>query len=660
MRKLGKTALLLAALMSAPAVLAVDVDAFIKKDKFTSIKVSPTGEYLAATVPMEDRTVLAVLRRSDNKIMTTFALGEDTEISGYVWANPTRLVISIAEQFGALDEPVPTGELYAVNFDGTNPEMLVGFRVQDGGPGTRIKAKKEEEVFAQLIDDLPADDKRVLISVEPFAPDAYARVEELDIYTGRRSPVASVPVRNSRFLTDNAGVVRFAWGAGFDLVNKLFYRAGEKDSWTLVNDESKSGIIQIPIGFSADNATAYLRAEQRAGADRIVSWDPATDTRRELLSAPVDPAGVLYASRSSVPVGAVYYDGRPTTRFFDPALPDAKTQRLLEAAFPQSRVDITSETADGRLALVHVSSDRNPGDYYLFDTVTKKADYLMSNRDWLDPEALHPMEPITFKARDGRSIHGYVTRPKGAQGRLPMVVVPHGGPFGIRDAWGFDSEAQMLASAGYVVLKVNFRGSGGYGREFEQAGGRQWGLAMQDDLTDATRWAIESGIADGSRVCLYGASYGAYASLMGVAKEPGLYRCAAGYVGVYELPALHTDGITRRSGTSKTYVREWIGERDELAAVSPTRMADRIKVPVFLAAGGEDQVAPIEHSKLMERALRSAGVPVETLYYDTEGHGFYKPERQREFYSRLLAFLSRSLGGKTASTPTASNATAGK
>lgn len=206
----GKTALLLAALMAAPAAGAIDVDAFIKKDKFTSIKISPTGEYFAATVPLEDRTVLTVLRRSDNTIMTTFALGEDTEISGYVWANPTRLVVSIAEQFGALDEPVPTGELYAVNVDGTNPEMLVGFRVQDGGPGTKIKGKKEEQVFARLLDDLPADDKHVLISVEPFAADAYARVEQMDIYTGRRSPVVSVPVRNSRFLTDNAGVVRFA------------------------------------------------------------------------------------------------------------------------------------------------------------------------------------------------------------------------------------------------------------------------------------------------------------------------------------------------------------------------------------------------------------------------------------------------------------------
>lgn len=658
MKNWSKTSLLAAALVAAPVAQGVDVDAFVRQDKFKTIRISPTGEYLAATVPLEDRTVLAVLRRSDSKIMTTFALGEDTEIDGFVWANPTRLVISIAEQFGALDAPMPTGELYAVNFDGTNPEMLVGFRVQDAGLGTKIKPKKEEAVFARLIDDLPDDDKRVLISVEPFAADAYARVESLDIYTGRRAPVTSAPVRNSRFLSDNAGVIRFARGVGFDLANKLYYRADDESSWTLVNDESKSGVIHTPIGFSADNARAYLRVEQPSGPDRIVLWDPAADTRREILSAAVDPSEFLFASRTKVPVGAVYYDGRPVTRFFDPASPDGKLQGLLEAAFPQHRVDITSETADGKLALVYVSSDRNPGDYYLFDTATKKADYLMSNRDWLDPAALHPMEPIALKARDGRAIHGYVTRPEGAQGRLPMVVLPHGGPFSIRDRWGFNPEAQMLASAGYAVLQVNFRGSGGYGREFEQAGGRQWGLAMQDDLTDATRWAIDSGIADGSKVCLYGASYGAYASLMGVAKEPGLYRCAAGYVGVYELPALHTDNITRRSGTSKTYVREWIGEREALAAVSPTRMADRIKVPVFLAAGGEDEVAPIEHSRLMERALRSAGVPVETLYYDTEGHGFYKPERKREFYTRLLAFLSRSLGGRVATAPASTPATA--
>ncbi|RZA24503.1 MAG: S9 family peptidase, partial [Lysobacteraceae bacterium] len=178
-------------------------------------------------------------------------------------------------------------------------------------------------------------------------------------------------------------------------------------------------------------------------------------------------------------------------------------------------------------------------------------------------------------------------------------------------------------------------------------GAQQWGLTMQDDLTDATRWAIDQGIADRGRICMYGASYGAYASLMGVAKEPSLYKCAAGYVGVYDLVTLSAKE-SRENKRMNTWTGEWLGTGPGLAAVSPNRIAGRIQVPVFLAAGGEDETAPIDHSEKMEAALKKQGVPVETLYYRTEGHGFYTLEHQREYYTRLLAFLSRSLGGGTA------------
>jgi dipeptidyl aminopeptidase/acylaminoacyl peptidase len=232
-----------------------------------------------------------------------------------------------------------------------------------------------------------------------------------------------------------------------------------------------------------------------------------------------------------------------------------------------------------------------------------------------------------------------------------LVVLPHGGPFGVFDRWTFDVEPQILAAAGYAVLQVNYRGSSNYGRSFSQAGAQQWGRTMQDDLTDATHWAIDQGIADRSRICMYGASYGAYASLMGAAKEPDLYRCAAGYVGVYDLVTLSAEE-SRESKRMNTWTSEWMGKGEGLASVSPTRIANRIKVPVFLAGGGEDETAPIEQSEKMERALKQAGVPVETLYYRTEGHGFYTVEHQREYYTRLLAFLARNLGGASAASGT--------
>src|SRR5690606_34719453 len=210
--------------------------------------------------------------------------------------------------------------------------------------------------------------------------------------------------------------------------------------------------------------------------------------------------------------------------------------------------------------------------------------------------------------------------------------------------WFFEEEAQMLAAAGYAVLQVNFRGSGGYGRAFREAGARQWGLAMQDDLTDATRWAIAEGIADPRRICIYGASYGAYAALMGAAREPDLYRCAAGYVGVYDLP-MRARALAGLAGSGETWSEEWMGtDMTVLAQNSPVNLASRIKVPVLLAAGGQDERTPPEHTRKMERALQQAGVPVEAIYYPTEGHGFFLPANRKEYYGRLLAFLESHLG----------------
>ncbi len=276
--------------------------------------------------------------------------------------------------------------------------------------------------------------------------------------------------------------------------------------------------------------------------------------------------------------------------------------------------------------------------------MNKKADHLLSRRDWFDPEAMAPVRSFSFKARDGMTLYGYLTIPRNAGKNLPMVVLPHGGPFFVADQWQFDTEPQMLAAAGYAVLQVNYRGSSGHGLAYERAGKREWGGKMQDDVTDATHWAIDQGIADAQRICIYGASYGGYAALMGVAKEPALYKCAAGYVGVYDLPMMFGKGDIPQAYSGKAYLHDWIGNPSELGKLSPARLASQIKVPVFLAAGGQDERAPIAQSEGMEKALRAAGVPVETLYFRTEGHGFYEQAHQQEFYNKLLAFLDRNIG----------------
>ena len=628
----------------------LDLERYLKRDTFTDIKLSPGGDYYAATVPMEDRTALAILSRATGKVTGSFVPPRNNHATSFYWVNNERVLIGLAEKFGSLDQPQLTGELYAMNANGGRGELLVGYRVEGKGPGTRIQPKKVEAVAAFLIDSMPQDERNVLVTVWPFSEDPFTRVDRMDIASGRRVTVARSPVRRAGFTSDPSGQIRFAHGAGTDNVNKLYYRDAIGDTWKLVNDEADTGRIETALGFSEDGKTAYLQVQQANGPDAIVTWDPATGTRNPLLRDPVvDPDRLIYRPGTRVPVGALYLGDKPRTRFFDETSADARLYRSLEAAFGGDAVFIASSTRDGRSVLVETWSGSNPGDFYIFDTVAKKAEHLISRGAWVDPDTAAKVQPYAFKARDGMELHGYLTLPAASAGaKPPMVVMPHGGPFGIFDDGSYDAEAQMLAGAGYAVLQVNFRGSGNFGRAYQHAGAKQWGAAMQDDVTDATRWAISQGHADPARVCIYGASYGAYAAMMGAAREPGMYRCAAGYVGVYDLPMMHTTGDVQRSGSGSTYLKEWLGSPNDVAAVSPVNLADRIKVPVFLAAGGEDERAPIQHTKRMEAALQKAGVPVESLYYSTEGHGFYTDPHRREYYGKLLAFLSRSLGGKTA------------
>ena len=639
------------ALAATPGLDRPDVDLFMRDDAIGQIKLSPDGRFYAATVPGEGRSVLMMVRREDNKAIAMFSLGKNSYVYDFQWVNPTRVLISMAEKIGLLDQPMLTGNLYAIDADGGDPEILVGQDVREMSAGSRIRRKETEHVAAFLLDALPDDDRNVLIEVSGFAGDSYSRVEKMDVYSGRRQRVTSGPVINASFATDGDGEVRFIVGSDIENTSKLFHRAGDDAEWELVNDESVSGMVVWPLGFSADGKVAYLQTERAGGPDAVVAFDPATGKRSEVFrDDDVDPMSTIRGSRG-VPVGVVLPDGRTRSVFFDPEGEDARLVRSLEQAFEGSTVRVTSRTADGKLLLVEVDNDRNPGDIYLFDTQDKQARYMISRREWLDPEAMAGMRPIQLEARDGLDLHGYLTLPPGSAGKdVPLVVMPHGGPYGIADVWGFDPQVQLLAAAGYGVLQVNFRGSGFRGRDFLQAGAQQWGRAMQDDITDATRWAIAEGIADADRICIFGASYGAYAALMGVAREPTLYQCAIGYVGVYDLPLMYGQGDTRELRSGLAFLRDWVGERGGLAAVSPVHLADRIDVPVFLAAGGEDERTPIEHSHRMERALRQAGVPVETLYYDTEGHGFYVDAHRVEFQQRVLGFLGRHIGPKDAAT----------
>ncbi len=641
-----------------PAQAQVRLDRYLKQDSYGRIKISPDGQYYAATVQLEDRVGLAILRRSDKKLVTGASGAKDSVIDDFWWASDDRVVIAMAERLGSRDQPYSTGQLYGLGLDGKRIKVLVG-REDNPGLVATISINPQWEM-ATLIDPLPDDPRNVLISAWKLGPEPLTVVDKLDVYSGRRARVATAPVNRAVFLSDANGRVRFARGAKNDNYSKLYYRNGDGDDWRLVNDQAESGRVESALGFSADGHIAYLEVTQDTGPDAIVAWDTRTGERKQALRDPsVDPYAVILDRDGHTLLGVQYMDGRVHARLLEGGGEGARLYRALEQAFPDAAVNVTSYTRDG-LALVQVWNDRTPGDTYLFDPATMNVNGVFVAREWFDPAKLPKMRPVSVRARDGLALQGYLTLPAGAAeaAPLPMVVMPHGGPYGIFDEWAFDDDTQMLAEAGYAVLRINFRGSGNYGQRVRQAGARQWGGAMQDDLTDATRWAIEQRIADPARICIYGASYGGYAALMGAAREPDLYRCAVGYVGVYDLEEMHRrDSAASRS--MRNWVDDWVGERDGLALRSPVGMAARIKAQVLLVAGGADQIAPIVHSKRMANALAKAGNPAQTLFFDTEGHGFYTTAHRREFYQTLLDFLARNLGGAQAAKGEAEGAAGG-
>jgi dipeptidyl aminopeptidase/acylaminoacyl peptidase len=306
-------------------------------------------------------------------------------------------------------------------------------------------------------------------------------------------------------------------------------------------------------------------------------------------------------------------------------------------------------TDDGLKIVVFSYSDREPGVYYLFDEQKKRIEQLAVVKPNVDPEQMSEMKPVSFRARDGLLIHGYLTLPNGLNPKgLPMVINPHGGPYGIRDTWGFNPEVQFLASRGYAVLQVNYRGSGGYGFEFEQRGFMKWGLEMQNDLTDGVRWAVEEGIADPKRVTILGASYGGYAAMAGVAFTPELYCAAVNYVGVADL-VLHFGRYKDASPETAWWVWTRIGDltsrevAKRLEETSPSRFADRIRVPVLMAYGRNDPRVKFDQGLALESALKRANVPHKFIVEKDEGHGFEKEENSMAWYREVEAFLDANV-----------------
>jgi dipeptidyl aminopeptidase/acylaminoacyl peptidase len=619
----------------AQANAPIPLEQFLKRDVFGTISISPTGEYFAATVPKDDGSSLVILRRADMTVSGKVVLPKNTYIAQFNWVNPERILFSIGEKAGELESPSGTGEIYGVNVDGKGQgNALIGSR--SSASGSRF-------LGASILSTLRDVDDFVLVNVR--GEGGTSQVARMNVNSGKYITVVKSPVRNGSFSVDPLGAVRIVVGAGSDNRSKTFYRASDKSEWQLINDEAVTDKIVTSAGFSADGKTVYLESEESTGPNSVYIFNPDTKAMK-LVKADnnVDPSGYITSPVDGGLIGISYDDGKPRFEYIDTENPFAKMHASLQKSLPSQVLYPTSFTKDGNLAIVQGIADNVPGDFYLFDRSNNKLGYLLSRNSWFKPEMLAKMEPVYFVARDGTPIDGYLTLPVGSTGKnLPLVVNPHGGPFGPRDDWGYSGDVQILAANGYAVLQINFRGSGGYGRKFMHMGYRQWGRTMQDDLTDATLWAIKEGIANKNRICMYGASYGGYSSIMAVAKEPDLYRCAFGNVGVYDMTAMYHTGDIPDSKSGENFLDETLGHQD-LDSISPNKLVDRIKVPVYLAAGREDFRAAPKHTEMMFAALQKAGKPSEMVIYEGEGHGNFLLKNRIDFYQRLLGFLDKNIG----------------
>jgi dipeptidyl aminopeptidase/acylaminoacyl peptidase len=403
-----------------------------------------------------------------------------------------------------------------------------------------------------------------------------------------------------------------------------------------------------PVTFARDGRTIVLRDSRDANAARLVRWDLATGATTVLAEDPAYDVSEVLVHPDTYEVQAVSFVGaRREWRALDRAIHDdlAAIAGLRDGDFV-----VYGRTDADDLWMVGFTEDDAPATYYLFDRGPRAAEFLFTARPALEHYTLSQMEPVSIQARDGLTLHGYVTYPPAvSRQRLPLVLNVHGGPWH-RDAWGFDPEAQWLANRGYACLQVNFRGSTGYGKRFLNAGDREWGGKMHDDLVDAVGWAVARGIADPARVAIYGGSYGGYAALVGATMTPELFRCAVSVVGPSNLITF-IQSIPPYWSSYLSMLHRRVGhpELDAafLAARSPLSHVDRIRIPLLIGQGANDPRVKRAESEQIVGAMREKGIAHEYVVFEDEGHGFAKPENRLAFYAVAERFLARHLGGRS-------------
>ncbi|GAB2512422.1 alpha/beta hydrolase family protein [Microbulbifer agarilyticus] len=633
--------LLLISTASMPSLAGeVPITSFSNLPQYSQLKISPDGRHFAAVIGVgSGESLLAVIRQDDMTVVNRLEIAGNQGIGKIYWANGDRIIASLTIKHGSRDKPFTTGEWIALSVEGDNKGYIFG---RNKGLGNATI--KSDTGAALLTSILPEEPNKVLMTVYNGGRGSLVK---LDITSGRTNQVARLPGERAQVLTDLDGNPRFSVShraEGGENYTDL-YRKKSNVGWEILQSykEENTGKL-LPLSFINDNEL-YAIDTVDTDTESLVRLNLRTNEKETVFnhskvdidSYKVNRNGQLYALN--------IMPDYPKSIVIDDDVAEAKWLQDLGATFKGSLIEITSSSNDGEKVVAAVVGDTRAPAYYLYQPKKQTIKKILDPYPELVNVPLSPVNALEVKARDGVSLSAYLTLPAGETKNLPMIVLPHGGPHGMRDRWGFNSEVQLLANRGYAVLQVNFRGSGGFGRDFLYSGYKQWGLKMQDDLTDATTWAIRAGIADADRVCIYGASYGGYAALMGGIREPDLYKCVVGYVGVYDLEMMFREGDIPEQDAGINYLQDVLGgDVQSLQDRSPVHQVKKLKAPLMIVHGEKDIRAHFKHALALKDALDKVGYEYEWLTKRKEGHGFVNNKNREDLYIKLLAFFDKHIG----------------
>lgn len=642
----------------AQAPAPVPIDVFFANPRLERAVLSPSGRYLAAisgAPGRRDALVLVDLRDNKPRLVAGY---QDVDILRFEWVNDERLLYSVRDkQVGPGGQVLASG-LYAINRDGSSMRQLANRRPgQDNPTGTLIRRRllpwntfmlgqrgAQDSSWA-YVTSLEMNDLGEVRSVDLL---------QLDTLTGRTKMVKG-PGNVDEWLLDNAGEPRLAvrHEAG---VTSIHYREPANGDWRKIAQFATytgSPEAFVPVGFGGDE-TLFVLAHAGRDTASLHTFDLATgkiSPEPVVVTHGYDFTGHLVTRRGKVLGVEVETDARANV-WFDKEM--QAIQESIDKQLPRT-INILSvpSQADAQWLLVRSYSDTRPVYYRVYDRQTGALQPIGQSRDGIDPDRMGRQAAVRYKARDGREIPALLTLPAGgANKNLPLVMLVHGGPYVRGNHWGWSPETQFLASRGYAVLEPDYRGSTGYGEAHHRAGWRQWGLAMQDDIADGARWAVAQGHADPQRICIAGASYGGYAALMGLVKDPDLYKCAINWLGVTDINLLYDGHWSFTSDLHDNWrihgmpvlVGDQVKDAAQLKATSPIEQAARITQPVLLAYGDADRRVPLYHGNKFRDAVARHNRQVEWVVYPEEGHGWSQLATRFDFWGRVEKFLDKHIG----------------